>query len=174
MSGRKKRKAASSEREEEKRCIKEEKGQEGVQEGQRDNGVIKIEQEETKNDEYIPPTGHALFASRVLLIIQNIPKGKVTSYGKVASLASCPNHSRLVGRLLKEGICANGRGPWQRVLGASGAISLSPLSGGNLQRELLEQEGVVFNQRTGKIAQSNFWWNPSNELMTQVLMSHVW
>ena len=130
-------------------------------------------EEEQKNNNYTPPTGHALFASRVLLIIQSIPMGKVTSYGKVASLAYCPNHSRLVGRFLKEGICANGRGPWQRVIGASGTISLPPLSGGNLQRELLEKEGVIFNERTGKIARTSFMWEPSNEEIQQLRAAFV-
>ena len=172
MSGRRKRKeAVFPAKQEKKQCVKGEKDviEDEAREGAKDSEVVKEECEETTNDDYIAPTGHALFASRVLLIIQNIPKGKVTSYGKVASLAFCPNHSRLVGRLLKEGICANGRGPWQRVLGASGAISLPPLSGGNLQRDILEQEGGNFNERTRRIAQS-FWWDPSSETIKQLLI----
>ena len=117
--------------------------------------------------EFQPPVGQGLFASRVLSIIQAVPEGKVTSYGKVSTIAYCPNHSRLVGRLLKEGICANGRGPWHRILSASGAISLPPMSGGNLQRELLRKEGVEFNERTGNISR-NFWWDPSDEVINRL------
>jgi methylated-DNA-protein-cysteine methyltransferase-like protein len=36
--------------------------------------------------------------------------------------------------------------PWQRVINSQGKVSLRPGSGGMHQRELLEAEGVVFDE----------------------------
>jgi methylated-DNA-protein-cysteine methyltransferase related protein len=45
--------------------------------------------------------------------------------------------------------------PWQRVLNSKGEISLRP--GGEEQRRLLEEEGVVFNER-GRVDLKRFGW----------------
>lgn len=76
-------------------------------------------------------------------LVRLIPKGKVASYGQIASLVEgCT--ARMVGYampMLPEGSDV----PWQRVVNSQGKIS--PRSGGDgefLQRELLEKEGVDF------------------------------
>jgi methylated-DNA-protein-cysteine methyltransferase-like protein len=45
--------------------------------------------------------------------------------------------------------------PWQRVINSQGEIS--PRPGAERQRELLEQEGVVFNER-GRVDLKRFGW----------------
>ncbi|OGO66664.1 MAG: hypothetical protein A2030_08760 [Chloroflexi bacterium RBG_19FT_COMBO_50_10] len=37
--------------------------------------------------------------------------------------------------------------PWQRVINSQGKVSLRPGGGGSNQRELLEAEGVIFDER---------------------------
>jgi methylated-DNA-protein-cysteine methyltransferase related protein len=72
--------------------------------------------------------------------IRKIPKGKVSTYGRVADAAGFPGRARQVVWALR-----GGRGlPWHRVVGAGGKISLT---GENAleQRMRLESEGVVFH-----------------------------
>lgn len=53
--------------------------------------------------------------------------------------------------------------PWQRVVNAKGEISLSPLRFGTdyLQRSLLENEGISFND-ADKIDLRKYLWQPTN------------
>jgi methylated-DNA-protein-cysteine methyltransferase-like protein len=50
--------------------------------------------------------------------------------------------------------------PWQRVINSKGEISERP--GAQAQRQLLEEEGVQFDQR-GKIDLKTFGWQDSDE-----------
>ena len=72
--------------------------------------------------------------------IRSIPKGKVATYGQVAAAAGYPLYHRHVAQLLHrthDGL------PWQRVVGAGGAIKLK-YEAGMEQRTRLEMEGVRF------------------------------
>ncbi len=71
-----------------------------------------------------------------------IPRGKVSSYGQIASLAGFPGQPRLAGYALHN-IPPGSDIPWHRVLNAQGKISLAGAVGKE-QRKLLEREGVVF------------------------------
>lgn len=75
-----------------------------------------------------------------------IPEGRVSSYGRVAIAAGLPGRARLVGRAMRELPSESGV-PWFRVINAAGRISF-PAGGerARLQRDLLEQEGVVFDR----------------------------
>lgn len=79
---------------------------------------------------------------RIERTIRAIPRGKVSTYGGVARAAGFPGAARLVARVLRGGFNL----PWQRVLGAGGAIKLT---GDNAieQRLRLEAEGVRFRGR---------------------------
>jgi methylated-DNA-protein-cysteine methyltransferase related protein len=74
--------------------------------------------------------------------IRSIPRGKVSTYGGVARTAGFPGAARMVARVLRRSYGL----PWQRVLGAGGAIKLT---GDNAieQRLRLESEGVRFRGR---------------------------
>ncbi len=76
---------------------------------------------------------------RVWQIVNAIPPGRVATYGQIARLAGMPRQARLVGRVLSR-LPAGSRLPWHRVIDARGRIT-SP--GGERQRKLLQEEGVV-------------------------------
>ena len=74
-------------------------------------------------------------------IIRSVPKGKVSTYGKVAAAAGYPLYHRAVARLLRnaplQGL------PWQRIVGAGGDIKLRGEAAAE-QRLRLTMEGVKF------------------------------
>src|ERR1700719_89699 len=76
---------------------------------------------------------------RIERAIRAIPRGKVSTYGGVARAAGYPGAARQVARVLRRGFGL----PWQRVLGAGGAIKLTGDSAIE-QRLRLEAEGVRF------------------------------
>ena len=84
---------------------------------------------------------------RVYEIVKNIPYGSVMSYGDVAELLGNRRLSRQVGWALHvnpdpEHI------PCFRVVNRFGQVSKAFAFGGaNVQKELLEKEGVVFDEK---------------------------
>lgn len=82
------------------------------------------------------------FKDRVIRIILKIPKGKVTTYGTVATLAGLPRGGRLVGGILHHNSDEMNL-PWQRVINRHGYISTRCLEHPKAaQKALLEMEGV--------------------------------
>jgi methylated-DNA-protein-cysteine methyltransferase-like protein len=74
-------------------------------------------------------------------IIRSVPKGKVSTYGKVAAAAGYPLYHRAVAQLLrKEALNAL---PWQRIVGAGGQIKLHG-DAAHEQYLRLRLEGVRF------------------------------
>lgn len=85
---------------------------------------------------------------RIYAMVRRIPPGKVTTYGRVAELVGgCT--ARMVGyamAALKRGTAPDV--PWQRVINAQGRISIHGDGIGNaMQRTLLEEEGIVFDDQ---------------------------
>src|ERR1700677_653691 len=75
------------------------------------------------------------------LIIRSVPRGKVSTYGKVAAAAGYPLYHRAVAKLLRS---ATLHGlPWQRIVGAGGEIKLRGEAAAE-QRLRLTIEGVKF------------------------------
>ena len=72
-------------------------------------------------------------------IIRSVPRGRVSTYGKVAAAAGYPLYHRAVARLLRKekGV------PWQRIVGAGGEIKLRGEAAAE-QRLRLSMEGVKF------------------------------
>ncbi len=80
----------------------------------------------------------------ILMALNSIPKGHVTSYGEVARRAGLPGYARLVCRVLRE-LPDRGKTPWWRVVRADGKSAMSADSpGGAEQRRKLKAEGVTF------------------------------
>jgi methylated-DNA-protein-cysteine methyltransferase-like protein len=74
-------------------------------------------------------------------VIHSIPRGRVSSYGRVAMAAGYPLHHRAVAHLLRrETLTAL---PWQRILGSDGEIRLKG-DFAEEQRMRLKMEGVKF------------------------------
>lgn len=93
--------------------------------------------------------------------IRRIPAGQVATYGQIAEVAGLPRQPRLVGyALFQQEVDADL--PWHRVVNAKGEISYSPArrNADQLQRVLLEAEGVVFNER-GRIDLATYRWKPT-------------
>lgn len=81
---------------------------------------------------------------RIWQVVALIPRGKVATYGDVASRAGLPGAARRVGRALRH-LPANTRIPWHRVVNAQGRISIADHSVSKYtQRDRLEAEGVEF------------------------------
>ncbi len=92
-------------------------------------------------------------------MVRRIPKGRVATYGQVASLAGLAGHARQVGyalHALPHGTIV----PWHRVVNAAGRISTRATPGGELvQRILLENEGIRLDLR-GRIPLDQLRWHP--------------
>ncbi len=81
---------------------------------------------------------------RIYEVVMKIPKGRVATYGQVAMLAGNPRWARVVGYALHNNP-APGKIPCHRVVNREGRVAEAfAFGGGNVQRELLEKEGVVF------------------------------
>ena len=93
---------------------------------------------------------------RVYMVVRQVPRGKVTTYGQVAKIVGTVT-ARQVGYAL-HALQPWMEVPWQRVVNAQGKISLQ--SGD--QRRLLEAEGVVFDERD-RIDLKRFGWSGPDE-----------
>ena len=87
------------------------------------------------------------FFEKVYQIVKQIPYGMVMSYGDIAELLGNKKMSRQVGWALH----ANPSPeiiPCYRVVDRFGNVSKSfVFGGGKVQRALLEQEGVIFDEK---------------------------
>jgi methylated-DNA-protein-cysteine methyltransferase related protein len=81
---------------------------------------------------------------RIWQVVNQIPRGKVATYGDIAAHAGLAKAARRVGRALRQ-LPPDTKIPWHRVINAQGRISLPEDSSTKYtQRERLEAEGVVF------------------------------
>lgn len=100
--------------------------------------------------------------SRIYTVVRRIPAGRVATYGQIAILAGLPGHARQVGYAL-HALSEHHDVPWHRVINAQGRISLRGERGyDDLQRRLLEAEGVVFDSND-RVSLSEFGWNPRSK-----------
>ncbi len=82
---------------------------------------------------------------RIYTLIQQIPPGYVSSYGQIGQRVGCT--ARTVGFALAALPVGNDV-PWQRVINSQGQVSRRADGDGNvLQRDLLENEGVCFDEK---------------------------
>ena len=101
--------------------------------------------------------------TRIYRVVSRIPRGRVATYGQIAEVAGMPRAARQVGYALAA-LRDGGRGvPWHRVLNARGEVSVRSEPGfEDLQRVLLEREGVRFNAQ-GRVAFDRVLWSPGSE-----------
>jgi methylated-DNA-protein-cysteine methyltransferase-like protein len=74
--------------------------------------------------------------------IELIPEGKVATYGQIGKYVGCS--AKYVGYALSS--LKNDNIPWHRVINSKGKISIKDLEGYNLQKHLLELEGIIFDK----------------------------
>lgn len=96
---------------------------------------------------------------KIYTVVSKIPKGKVATYGQIALLAGNPHWARVVGYALHQ----NPKPfiiPCHRVVNREGKIAESfAFGGGDVQRQILEDEGIVFNA-DGTIDLKKYLWQP--------------
>ncbi len=83
---------------------------------------------------------------KIYEVVKGIPKGRVMTYGQVAMLAGNPRWSRVVGYALhvnpEPGVI-----PCHRVVKKNGETASGFAFGGSeVQRQMLESEGVAFTE----------------------------
>jgi len=94
--------------------------------------------------------------ARIYAVVRKVPRGRVTTYGQIATIVGLKGHARQVGYALHALKSFTGV-PWQRVINAQGRISLRETTGGFSQRMLLEREGVVFDAG-GRVSLKKYGW----------------
>jgi methylated-DNA-protein-cysteine methyltransferase-like protein len=99
--------------------------------------------------------------------VRRVPRGRVASYGQVASEAGLPGQARLVGYALHAS--APDALPWHRIVGWNGALSLARIDpeGGLTQRLRLEREGISFDAR-GRVIMERHRWTPGSRNAARV------
>ncbi len=104
------------------------------------------------------------FNIKVWEIARQVPSGKVSTYGQIAAMIPAPagvlppsyaaQGARWVGGAMAS--CPDNV-PWQRIINSQGEISQRPGPGPAHQRQLLEDEGIIFNEK-GRVDLSRFGW----------------
>jgi methylated-DNA-protein-cysteine methyltransferase-like protein len=95
---------------------------------------------------------------RTIAVLKKIPRGKVVSYGLVAAMAGNPRAARQVVRTLNTS-SEKEKLPWHRVINSQGKIALKRGQGFELQKSLLEKEGVKVTPG-GQINLAKYLWSP--------------
>ena len=116
---------------------------------------------------FTSPPDPIIFNHQVWDIVRQVPAGKVATYGQIARMIPAPQGvdekaylafgPRWVGSAMAK--CPQDV-PWQRVINSKGEIS--PRPGAANQRLLLEEEGVLFNERA-RIDLKIFGWQVPDE-----------
>ncbi len=105
-----------------------------------------------------------------------IPEGKVSTYGQIASMIPAPEGSnpdeykrlgaRWVGSAMRQ--TPNEPIPWHRVINSQGKISLPAGStGAETQRRRLEREGVQFDEKERVNFKIVGWDGPSEDWLAE-------
>lgn len=98
------------------------------------------------------------FTQRVIAIIQQIPEGRVMTYGQVAEQAGSRRGARQVVRILHSMSSAHNL-PWHRVVNAKGEVAIPDDEGRFLQMMHLQEEGVEVSDG-GKIDLERYRYTP--------------
>ncbi len=96
------------------------------------------------------------FKEQVYELVRHIPKGRVMTYGQIASLCGRPRAARIVGGVAHWG---NPELPWQRVVKKDGSLA-EGFPGGQVEhKQVLEAEGVKVSKEY-KVDIKNLLWRP--------------
>jgi methylated-DNA-protein-cysteine methyltransferase related protein len=103
-----------------------------------------------------------VFNARVWEIVRQVPPGHVTCYGQIAAMIPPPagmdpkSYDAFAARWVGGAMATCPEDvPWQRVINSQGKLSLR--AGAERQRELLEEEGIIFNEK-GRVDLKKFGW----------------
>jgi len=93
------------------------------------------------------------FFERIYQVVEQVPRGQVSTYGDIALIVGGGCDARIVGLAMGDLGPRAAKVPWQRIINRSGGISTQ----GYNQRELLVAEGVKFDPK-GKVLLDRFRW----------------
>jgi methylated-DNA-protein-cysteine methyltransferase-like protein len=118
---------------------------------------------------YVSPPKREEFNHKIWALVRQIPPGKVSTYGRIAAFLAPPPGmdpksylafgARWVGGAMAN--CPQDV-PWQRVINSQGKVSLRPGGGGNQQRQLLEEEGIIFDEHNRVDLKIYAWQGPAD------------
>lgn len=91
----------------------------------------------------------------VLALVDEIPSGRVATYGQIARLIGRPKNARLVGKILSQSELYGGKHPCHRVVNAAGRLT----PGWEEQAHSLWAEGVDL-KANGCVDLKQYQWEP--------------
>jgi methylated-DNA-protein-cysteine methyltransferase-like protein len=97
------------------------------------------------------------FFDKVYQVARLIPKGRVTSYGAIASYLGTKGSSRMVGYAMQAAGTAKPPVPAHRVVNRQGLLTAKQHFGGDLMAQLLESEGVKVEKDQVQDFKTVFW-----------------
>lgn len=99
---------------------------------------------------------------KIYAVTRQIPSGQVSTYGQIAAIVGRCS-ARQVGYAMAALPDNHTRTPWHRVINAKGEISARGGGGSILQRELLEKEGVAFDEKSRVDFEAVGWRGPDKD-----------
>ena len=95
------------------------------------------------------------FKNRVEAIVNQIPVGRVMTYGQIAALVGSPRAARVVGGVAHFG---DPQLPWHRVVNKAGGLAKGYPGGRLAHGRHLSQENVEINEHGIKNVNNYLWW----------------
>ncbi len=107
----------------------------------------------------MPDKSYSPFKEKIYALAKQIPKGKVATYGQLATLAGSPGASRAVGMCMSTNKTPETI-PCHRVVASNGKLTGYAFGGITKKKEILEKEGIKFINNN--IDLKTYLWNPNN------------
>lgn len=105
------------------------------------------------------------FFNQVYEVVKLIPPGRVTSYGAIAAYLGSPGAARMVGWAMNASHYHHEFVPAHRVVNRNGLLTgKHHFDSPNVMMELLENEGLLFDDNDQIINFTERFWNPAKEL----------
>jgi methylated-DNA-protein-cysteine methyltransferase-like protein len=97
-------------------------------------------------------------------VVRQIPKGRVTTYGAIATYLGTKSSARMVGWAMNASFIVEPKVPAQRVVNRNGMLSgKAHFATPTLMEELLQKEGIQI-EKDQIIAFKEIFWDPAIEL----------
>lgn len=105
------------------------------------------------------------FFQNVWDVVRQIPEGRVTTYGAIASYLGVKSSARMVGYAMNSSFAVIPRVPAQRVVNRNGMLSgKAHFATPTLMEELLQKEGILV-EKDRIVHFEKIFWEPNIELV---------